>query len=301
MRPRLVALVGPTAAGKTSASLELARLGLEVVNADSRQIYRGMDIGTAKPTFTERASLPHHLFDIADPADTYSLALYKRAAQAAIATIGEHGSIPLLVGGTGQYVWALLEDWKVPEVAPDPAYRNECTELARSQGAAALHQQLAEVDPIAAGRIEPNNVRRVSRALEVFHATGIPISTWQEKGEPSFDYLLLGLDLPKEQIHARIDQRVEEMFAARFVEEVEQLLAAGLAQDAPSLTSIGYRQIVSLLAGDLTLAAAIEETKRATRQLARKQMQWFRRTDPRITWSEDPLTFAPTVATFLRR
>lgn len=268
--------------------VELARrLGGEIVNADSRQVYRGMDIGTAKPAPAERRGVRHHLYDIADPREGYSLALYRRDAAVALDDIWDRGSFAWLVGGTGQYVWALLEDWQVPEVEPDEELRTRFREVAERDGASSLHARLEAVDAVAARRIDPHNVRRVIRALEVYEATGRPFSEWQVKGAPDFEYLLFGIDVPKDELHARIDRRVEAMFEAGFVDEVRVLLAGGVPPDAPAMSSIGYRQIVEHLAGRDTLDEAIEATKRATHQLARRQMQWFRRDDRRITWVHD--------------
>lgn len=288
MLRRLVAIVGPTASGKSAMATELAlRLGGEIVNGDSRQIYRGMDIGTAKPSAEDRRRVRHHLFDIADPTDNYSLALYQRDARAAFETIWSRGSFPWLVGGTGQYVWSLLEAWSVPEVAPNADLRRELTAVAKRDGHAALHRRLAAVDPAAAERIDARNVRRVVRALEVYELTGIPISAWQTRGTPDFEFLLFGVDLPREELDRRIDVRTDAMFAEGFVEEVQRLLDEGVPQRAPAFSSIGYAEILRHLRGEISLADAIEETKRATRRLVRRQQQWFRRDDPRITWVQD--------------
>lgn len=288
MLPRLVAIVGPTASGKSAIALELAqRLGGEIVNADSRQIYRGMDIGTAKPSVGDRRKVPHHLYDIADPRETYSLALFRRHAREALEAIWERDSFAWLVGGTGQYVWALLEDWQVPEVAPDENLRERLTTLVDEHGAEALHLRLEVVDPTAASRIDARNVRRVVRALEVFEHTRTPISAWQTKGRPDFEFLLFGIDVPRDELDRRIERRMEEMFAAGFVDEVRGLLESGIPAGAPAMTSIGYGEIVRQLSGDITLNEAVELTKRATRRLARRQAQWFRRDDPRITWVHD--------------
>ncbi|MCK9519197.1 MAG: tRNA (adenosine(37)-N6)-dimethylallyltransferase MiaA, partial [Dehalococcoidia bacterium] len=288
MLRRLVAIVGPTASGKSAIAQELAlRLGGEIVNGDSRQIYRGMDIGTAKPSVDDRRQVRHHLFDIAEPTETYSLALYKRDALAALECLWQRDTFAWLVGGTGQYIWALLEDWQVPEVAPDPGLRAELTDFAEREGYNALHARLEAVDPVAAERIDARNVRRVVRAIEVYEHTGVPISTWQERRQPDFEYLLFGVDVPKEVLDERIDRRVEEMFAAGFVDEVRALLDSGVPADAPAMSSIGYAEIAQHLRGELTLEQAKEDTKRATRRLARRQMQWFRRDDRRITWVRD--------------
>lgn len=288
MLPRLVAIVGPTASGKSAIALDLARrLGGEIVNADSRQVYRGMEIGTAGPSLAERRLVPHHLFDIAGPADDYSLALYREQALAVFDEIWARGSFPWLVGGTGQYVWALLEDWQVPAVAPDDALRGTLASFAAEHGADALHARLREVDPLAAERIDARNVRRVIRALEVFEHTGVPISRWQRKGQPGFEHLIFGIEVEREVLDDRIGSRVEAMFAAGFVGEVRALLTDGVPPDAPAMSSIGYGEVVRHLAGELSFAEAVDLTKRATRRLARRQRQWFRGEDPRITWVRD--------------
>jgi tRNA dimethylallyltransferase len=246
-----------------------------------------MDIGTAKPPAAERKLARHHLYDICDPSEGYSLALYRQQARAVFEALWARGTFPWLVGGTGQYVWALLEDWNVPEVAPDPELRARLQAEADERGHAALHGRLAGVDPVAAERIDPRNVRRVIRALEVYEHTGRPMSAWQTKGEPDFEYLLFGIDVPRDVLDARIDQRVEAMFEAGFVDEVRALLDSGAPRDAPAMSSIGYAEVTSHLAGEISLEEAIEGTKRATRRLARRQAQWFRREDPRITWVQD--------------
>lgn len=288
MLPRLVAIVGPTASGKSAIALELAlRLGGEIVNADSRQVYRGMDIGTARPPAAEQRLVPHHLFDVADPAGDFSLALYRQQAHAAFDEAWARGSFPWLVGGTGQYIWALLENWQVPEVAPDAALRAALAGFAAECGAGALHDRLRAVDPVAAERIDARNVRRVVRALEVFEHTGVPISDWQRKGQPPFEYLLFGIDLDPAVLEERINRRAEEMFAAGFIDEVRGLLDAGVPADAPAMSSIGYGEVIRHLAGEISLDEAVEQTKRATRRLVRRQRQWFRRDDPRIAWVRD--------------
>ena len=285
---RLVAVVGPTAAGKSALALTLARrFGGEIVNADSRQIYRGMDIGTAKPSRETRALLPHHLYDIADPADSYSLALYRRDALAALDDIWGRGEVAWLVGGTGQYVWALLEAWQVPDVPPQAERRAELAALAEREGVEALHARLRAVDPEAAGRIDARNVRRVVRALEVHEVTGRPITDWQTKGDPGFDFRVLGARCEERELIWRINRRTEAMFAGGLVEETQALLDAGVPPDASALSSIGYAEAVRELHGDITREKAIELTKRATKRLARRQRQWFRPQDSRIAWADD--------------
>ena len=296
---RLVAVVGPTAAGKSALALALAqRLGGEVVNADSRQIYRGMDIGTAKPSPETRALLPHHLYDIAGPADAYSLALYCRDALATLEDIWGRGEIAWLVGGTGQYVWALLEAWQVPDVPPQPELRAALGAFAERDGADALHARLRGVDPEAAGRIDARNVRRVIRALEVYEVTGKPISVWQTKGSPDFDFRILGVQCEEKELIWRINRRTEAMFATGLVEETQALLDAGVPPDASALSSIGYAEALRELHGEINREKAIELTKRSTKRLARRQRQWFRLLDPRIAWATDVDEAANVLAPF---
>lgn len=297
---RLVAVVGPTAAGKSALAVALARrFGGEVVNADSRQIYRGMDIGTAKPSRETRALLPHHLYDIADPADSYSLALYRRDALAALDDIWGRGEVAWLVGGTGQYVWALLEAWQVPDVPPQAERRAELAALAEREGVETLHARLRAVDPEAAGRIDARNVRRVIRALEVHEVTGRPITDWQTKGDPGFDFRVLGAGCEERELIWRINRRTEAMFAGGLVEETQALLDAGVPPDASALSSIGYAEAVRELQGDITREKAIELTKRATKRLARRQRQWFRPQDSRIAWADDVDGAAEALGPFL--
>jgi tRNA dimethylallyltransferase len=282
---KLIAVVGPTATGKTALAIALAqRLGGEIVGADSRQVYRRMDIGTAKPTAEERSLAPYHLIDVVDPDEEFSLAQYLELAVAALEGVWSRGKQPLLVGGSGQYVWALLEGWRVPRLPPQRELRQELEERAASQGAEALHRVLAKVDPKAAARIDPRNVRRVIRALEVHKATGRPISYWQEKGPPLWQTFILGLTCPRQELYQRIDARVDAMMEVGLVDEVRGLLAMGYDPSLPPLSGIGYSQVCQYLAGELDLATAVARVKTATHRLARHQYTWFRLDDQRIRW-----------------
>lgn len=288
MLRRLVAIVGATGTGKSAIALELAqRLGGEIVNADSRQVYRGMDIGTAKPSLEDRRKVRHHLYDITNPADGYSLAQYQREARAALDAIWARDNFAWLVGGTGQYVWGLFEAWQVPEVEPDEALRIELEAFAAASGHEALHARLATVDPVAAERIDGRNIRRVIRAIEVFEKSGRPISDWQQKGNPDFEFLLFGIDVDRKVLYPRVDGRVGAMFEGGLLDEVRALLDAGLSPSAPAMSSISYAETVKHLAGELTLAEAVQKTQIATHRLIRSQDQWFRRDDKRITWVHD--------------
>ncbi len=288
MLRRLVAIVGATGAGKSAIALDLAqRLGGEIVNADSRQVYRGMDVGTAKPSVEDRRRVRHHLYDVADPADGYNLALYQQQARETLEAIWAQGAFAWLVGGTGQYVWGLLEAWQVPDVKPDEELRARLAAFAALEGHEALHRRLAEVDRDTAGRIDGRNVRRVIRALEVFEKSGRTMSEWQRKRDPDFEFLLFGVDVPRNVLYPRVDKRVEAMFESGLIEEVQCLLAAGVPADCPAMSSIGYGQTVRYLEGQETLDEAKERTKTATHRLIRAQDQWFRRDDRRITWVRD--------------
>jgi len=280
----LVAVVGPTASGKTDAAITIAlAAGGEIVNADSRQVYRGMAIGTAQPDTAQLQIVPHHLIGTVAPDEPYGLARYLDEAYAAIAAIRRRHRVPILVGGTGQYVWALLEGWTVPRVEPDPARRRAREAFAREHGAAALHLQLQQVDPAAAMRIHPHNVRRVSRALEVYEETGTPISAQQQRRQVE-GAVVLGLDLPRALLYQRIDHRVQEMYTTGFVDEVRALDAQGYRRDLPSMAAIGYPEAWAVLQDAQPVEEAVQCTQIATRRLARRQGAWFGTGDSRITW-----------------
>ncbi len=302
---RLVTIVGPTAVGKTALALEIARcVPAEVVSADSRQIYRHMDIGTAKASHEERARLPHHMVDVVDPDKTLTLAQYLEGAKRAIADIDAHGKLPLLVGGTGLYVRALLEGWTVPRVVPDPAFRARMTKLAEEQGPEVLSRRLEAVDPEAAERIDSRNVRRVIRALEVYHATGQPISELQRKQPPNYDVWTIGLTCPRELLYQRIDARVERMMAEGLLDEVRWLLEHGYGRDLPAMSGLGYQQIAAHLESEVSLADAIEQIKRDTRRFVRQQCNWFRLSAEWIDWYDvtrvDRQALASAVCAFAR-
>ena len=236
-----------------------------------------MDIGTAKPTAAEMAGVPHHLIDIADPTDDYSLALYQRDAYQAIDDILRRGRIPILAGGTPLYVNAVLEGWRIPAVPPSPSFRAAMQRIAETEGAEALHRRLAAVDPVSAGRIPAGNVRRVVRALEIQHYTGTPMSELAGRVPPPYRTLIIGLTRPRDTVIARVDRRVDEMVAAGLVEEVRRLLANGVPPDAPAMSAIGYGEIVDYLNGRCTLSEAIERIKVHNHRYIRHQLTWLRR------------------------
>ncbi|MFS8478217.1 MAG: tRNA (adenosine(37)-N6)-dimethylallyltransferase MiaA [Micromonosporaceae bacterium] len=281
-RPRVVAVVGPTAAGKSALSLALAHgLDGEVVNADSMQLYRGMDIGTAKLTPAERAGVPHHVLDIWDVTEPASVAEYQRLARAAIEDIAARGRTPLLVGGSGLYVRAALEEFEFPGTDPDLRARLE-EELA-AVGPAPLYERLRAADPAAARRILPSNGRRIVRALEVIALTGRPFPAELPEPRPYYDAVYLGVDLDTAALDDRIARRVDAMWAAGLVDEVRGLEAAGLRRGRTASRALGYQQVLRFLAGEWTEAQARDETVRATRRFVRRQRSWFRRA-PRIRW-----------------
>ena len=283
----LVVIVGPTAAGKTALSIELAAaLGGEIVSADSRQIYRGMDIGTAKATPEQRARIPHHLLDVVSPSDVLTLAEYQRRAYAAIDEILARSRLPILVGGTGQYVHAVVEGWSIPAVAPRPELRVELEQRARVEGATALHDWLAQLDPTAASHIDYRNVRRVIRALEVCLTTGQPISELQRKNPPAYRIEQFGVMRPRPELYARIDARVDRMMEDGLVEEVRSLVATGYRWELPAMSGLGYRQVGQYLRDEVTLAEAVALIKKQTRRFVHQQQTWFRADDPTIHWLE---------------
>lgn len=276
--PLLTAIVGPTAVGKTALAIELAQaLGGEIVSADSRQIYRLMEIGTAKPTPAERAAAPHHLVDIRDPDEPFSLAAYQDLAYAAINDILARGRAPFLVGGTGQYLAAVLEGWRIPRVPPQGELRAALEAEAAELGAPALHARLAAVDPAAAAQIQSTNVRRVVRALEVYMLTGQPISAQQTREPPPYRLRTIWLTRPRERLYARADARVDAMIAAGLADEVAGLLARGYGWELPSMSSLGYIQLRPYFEGAASLDACVERLKFDTHAFIRRQAAWFRR------------------------
>jgi tRNA dimethylallyltransferase len=280
----VLALVGPTATGKTALALALAdHLPVEVVSADSRMVYRWMDIGTAKPTAAERARVPHHMVDVVDPDAPYSVALYQAQALEAIGRIRRRGRVPLLVGGTGLYFRAVCDGLRIPAVPPDPAYRQEMEALAAREGWPALQAELARVDPPSAARIDPRNVRRVIRALEVQRATGVAFSAWQVRRAPSFRTVFVGLDLPRPLLYERIDRRVIEQVDAGLIEEVRSLVGRGYDSGVTPMNGFGYREIGEYLRGECSREAALTRYQQATRHYARRQLTWFR-PDGRVHW-----------------
>ncbi len=281
----LLILVGPTAVGKTETALQIAeRLNAEIISADSRTFYRGMDIGTAKPTAAERARIPHHLIDIADPDERWSLAGFQEAVYTVIDEVHARGKLALLVGGTGQYVHAITQGWVVPPQEPDNGLREALERWAAEIGGERLHAGLAKMDPVAAEHIDWHNVRRTVRALEVVFRTGQRFSDQQKRGHARYRVVQVGLIRPRADLYARIDARIEMMIEAGWVEEVRTLLARGYSPHLPSLSAIGYREINQYLQGEHSLEEAVVLIKRNTRQFVRRQANWFKADDPDIRW-----------------
>ncbi|MEZ4503393.1 MAG: tRNA (adenosine(37)-N6)-dimethylallyltransferase MiaA [Dehalococcoidia bacterium] len=283
--PTLV-IVGPTASGKTALATALGRRHpVEVVSADSRQVRREMSIGTAAPTPEERAAVPHHLVGTIAPDAPWSLADFVDAAHAAIEDVRARGGLPVVVGGTAQYVWALIEGWSVPAVPADPEVRARLEEEACRLGGDALHARLGALDPASAARIDARNVRRVIRALEINEVTGAPVPPLDRSPsrDADDDWRIFGLDWPREALHARADARVEAMYAAGLVDETRALLDR-YAPGLPALSSIGHAEAARVVRAEWTIEEAIARTKIETHRLIRMQATWFRLDDDRITW-----------------
>jgi tRNA dimethylallyltransferase len=283
-QPPLVALVGPTGVGKTALSLELAEaLGGEIVSADSRLFYVGMDIGTAKPSREDRARVAHHLIDVSEPDEEWSLARFQQAATTAIGDVHARGRLPFLVGGTGQFVRAILEGWSIPPLREDPQLRAVLGTWAADIGREALHERLAVLDAKAARAIDARNVRRTVRALEVILKSGRKFSEQRGRSAPPYRVLQIGVTRPRRVLYERIDQRVEAMFSAGLVEEVKALLEK-YPPDLRSFSAIGYREVIRHLQGEMGLEQTLQEVRRASRTLVRRQAAWFKPNDPAIRW-----------------
>jgi tRNA dimethylallyltransferase len=288
-KPKLLVVVGPTASGKTALSISLAQaFNGEVINSDSRLFYRGVDIGTAKPSEEDLAAAPHHLIDFLEPEDPFGLADYLDSVREIAAKVMTRRALPVLAGGAGQYVWGFLEGWNVPRVAPNAELRAELEGVAQDEGIEAVFARLEEMDPEAAERIDSRNVRRVIRAIEVAQAGG---NTGPRRAEETpYDALIIGLQLGRERLYARIDARIDGMLMAGWVDEVRQMVQRGVPMNAPAMTGIGYRELAGYLAGERTYSDAVHATRRATRNLARHQDNWFSADDKRINWldASDP-------------
>ena len=281
----LVAIVGPTAVGKSRLAIHLAQtFNGEIVNADSRQVYSYMDIGTDKPDRQQLSLVKHHLVDIINPDEDFSLAHYQQLAYKAIDDIQQRQKLTILVGGSGLYVWAVLEGWGIPQVPPDPEFRRILEEKADRGGTEELYQELMRVDPVSAQKIDRRNIRRMIRALEVYRNTDVPFSQFQRKNPPPFNTIIIGLTMDRAELYRRIDLRVERMIEQGLVEEVQKLVSMGYGFNLKAMSGIGYEQIGLFLKGELTLPAAIQKVKFETHRFVRHQYSWFRLKDKRINW-----------------
>jgi len=289
MKPTVLALVGPTGVGKTRTAIALCgALNAEIVSMDSMQIYRGMDIGTAKPTPKERAQAVHHMIDVADPREIFTVSAYRDMACGVIDDILARGKQPMLVGGTGLYLNALSYEMSLGEDGADRALRDELNAIARQPGGQQmLHERLTRVDPASAARLHPNDVRRVIRAIEVFETTGKPLSAMDggQRREGPYHMLVYGLSCPREQMYARINARVDGMMRDGLVGEVESLLAQGVEprREGGAMQAIGYKEIVSALRGETDMDTAVALIKQSSRRYAKRQWTWFRH-DERVKW-----------------
>ena len=292
MNNRLLVIVGPTAVGKSALGLELARaFDGEIVSADSRQVYRHMDIGTAKPSLEERTSVNHHLIDIIDPDEPYSLALFQRDANDAILSIKKNERLPVMVGGSGQYVWAVIDGWQVPLVPPDPELRERLERRAGEEGTSALYDELERLDPEAATRVDGGNTRRVVRALEVYLGTGDTRQVQRPKNSTNLNVKILGLTMDRARLYRTIDERVERMVSEGWLDEVQGLLDRGFSPELPAMSSLGYGELVRCLRGELSLDDAVQRIKYRTHGYARRQYAWFKPPDERISWYDLPYQY----------
>jgi len=281
-RPLLLVLVGPTAVGKTALSLQLAKaLNAEIISGDSMQVYRRMDIGTAKLMPEEREDIPHHLIDICEPEHSFSVSEFQSLCTSKIQEIHSRGRLPFIVGGTGLYVESVCYGFQFQDIGADDAFREEMRAFAREKGLEALHERLASIDPVTAAKLHPNDEGRVIRALEVYEVTGKPLSMVQDQSrgddkKSPYRLCIIGLTMDRAELYRRIDGRVDAMLAAGLVEEVNSLLQEGISRDAVSMRGLGYKEIAAYLAGEMAYDDAVEILKRDTRHFAKRQLSWFR-------------------------
>ncbi len=301
MQNTLLVILGPTGVGKSALAIDLAKqFHGEIVSADSRQIYKYMNIGTAKPSTTELSTTPHHIIDIINPDEIYSLAFFLHDAVNAIKTIHKQGKIPILVGGTGQWLWALIEGWNVPEIPPNQELRLRLTEQSKENGYMSLHAELSKLNPSAASKIDARNVRRVIRALELCYSD-IDIQQAHQKQQASpYKTLIFGLTMDRSALYGKIDNRVDKMIESGWINEVGNLLDMGFHRELPSLSSLGYQEIIQYLSGEISQEYAVTQIKNRTHKFARNQNTWFKQTDQRIKWL-DPKSAFRSIDTELTR
>lgn len=278
-KPKLLVLVGPTAVGKTKLSIEMAKaFSCEIISGDSMQVYRGMDIGTAKITTDEMDGIPHHLIDVLDPNEPFSVAQFQEWCRQLIPDIHRRGHLPFIVGGTGLYIESVCYEFQFTEKGADEEFRAQQQAFVDTKGPEALHAKLAEIDPKSAGKLHPNDVRRVVRALEIFHLTGKTLSSQleQQTKQSPYDLCLIGLTMDRQMLYNRIEQRIDEMLQLGLVEEVDGLIRQGYTRDLISMQGLGYKEIVEHLVDGVPLADAVKKLKRDTRHFAKRQLSWFR-------------------------
>lgn len=299
---KTVVIGGPTASGKTAIAIEVAlRTNGEIINADSMQVYRGMDIGTAKPTADDQRKVPFHLIDLIEPDQLFTAAQWKHLAESEISAIRSRGRTPILCGGTGMYLRALLRNWTMAEQPRDVSLRRKLENDAANFGAPALHRRLALLDPETANRLHPNDAHRIVRALEVCIGTGTALSVYHSRDQESeqdrepFEARVYAPDLPREQLYERIDARVDSMMEEGLEGEVNGLIACGFGMDLPAMKSLGYKEMCSYLKGDVTRQAAVEQMKASTRRYAKRQITWFR-AEAGITWIDASIFSSAEIA-----
>lgn len=297
----LIVILGPTAVGKTELSIRLAeKFNGEIISADSRLLYKGMDIGTAKPSHADLERIPHHLIDVAPPSEGWSVARYVREATRAINQIQSRDHLPFLVGGSGQYITALLEGWSPPPRPRDTQLRAQLEEIGHDQGNDVLHQRLVDVDPVSAQRIQATNQRRIIRALEIYYSTGVPASEQRKNRPPDYRVLRIGLRLERKMLYGRIDQRIDMMMANGLEEEVRALIDQGFDLELPAMSAIGYKQIGMAISGKISFEEAIKQIRKLTRQFVRRQANWFKETDPEIHWFDASGEFEEATARLIK-
>jgi tRNA dimethylallyltransferase len=303
-KDKVLYIIGPTGVGKTRVAIEIAqRFNAEIISTDSRLLYLGMDIGTAKPSKGERGMVRHHLIDVTTPDVTWSLAQFTQAITDSIRIVIGRGKLPILVGGTGQYFRSFVEGWDIPAVKPDNDLRQAIENWGNAIGAFQLHEKMRILDPEAGKIIQPQNIRRTIRALEVIFSTGKRFSELRTKSTPEFDCKVIGLSRNREELYQIIDDRIESMFESGFVEEVQRLVDAGYSKFLPSMSAIGYNEVMQYLAGEITLDETKRMMRQKTRQFIRRQANWFKRDSTRIEWHEmipDPVdSIATSVSIWL--
>lgn len=290
----LLVLVGPTASGKTAFAIQLAQaLDGEIISADSRYLYKELNIGVAKPSQAELAAAKHHLIDVASLAEPWNLGLYKQSVTTSIDEVHQRGMLPILTGGTGQYIRSVLQNWQIPSHGPNDQLREDLEVIGNRIGFDKLHDLLNAIDAAAAANIDYRNHRRTIRALEVILSTGTKFSDLRDKEKPPYNALIIGLQFPRELLYERIDKRVDAMIAAGLVEEVRGLLDAGFGTALENMRVIGYNEVMSFLAGEISLDDAVTLIKRNSHMYVRRQANWFKPSDPEIHWlnAQDPALF----------